>query len=177
MIWLPRTNEDIEFLRDWVRERLDVDDTFSDGYAIALLDKDPPNEIKCAFIVSGYTGNNIIMSGAIDSPLVAPTEVALALHIIFSEPLSVLRITALINEMNKRSVSLMERLGFIHEGTLRDYEDEGSLTLLYGLTKRDFYGGRYGERIRKKSARKPDSVPSDDNAGSIFGRSKQLRVS
>ena len=164
MIWLPSTYEDIEFLRTWVRDRLDTDETFSDGYAIAILRK-KTREIKCAFIISSYTGNNIIMSGAVDSPFVAPTEVAKVIHIVFSKPLSVLRITALINEMNKRSVSLMEHLGFIHEGTLRDYEEEGTNTFLYGLIRSDFYGGRYGRIIRKYATRKPDGDPVDDSAG------------
>lgn len=148
MIWLPSSERDVEFLRQWIRERLDTDETFDDGYTIAILSSKKPHKIKCCFVVTSYTGNNIIISGAIDSPWVAPREVAEALHKIFSKPLSVLRITALIHEMNKRSVSLMEHLGFIHEGTLRDYEEEGTKTLLYGLTKSDFYGGKYGRYVR-----------------------------
>jgi RimJ/RimL family protein N-acetyltransferase len=151
MLYYPGTLMEVEVLRDWVRQRLDVQDPLDDGYAMAIvrpLDDGDAN-ILAAFVFSNHNGANVFLSGASEvNGFVSPTEVAKALMTPFLPPLSVLRLTALVSETNKRSRALMEHLGFVHEGTLRDFQTLGSRTLVFGLTKADFFGGKYGHRCQ-----------------------------
>lgn len=56
-----------------------------------------------------------------------------------------LRITTLTDENNHKAIKLNEKLGFVHEGTLRhgSPEGNGNTGLVYGLTKEDFERGKY----------------------------------
>jgi hypothetical protein len=152
MIWYPENLVEVETVRDWVKARLDGDDQFADGYPVAILKKLPDNDavIRAAMIFDNCSKTNVFIAGASDTNgFMAPAEVAMVLATPFLPPLNVIRITALVSKANKRSARLMEGLGFVHEGTLRDYEKPGSHTLVYGLTKSDFLGGRYGRKAIK----------------------------
>lgn len=171
MLYYPGTLMEVEVLRDWVRQRLDVQDAL-DGYAMAIvrpLDDGDAN-ILAAFVFSSYNGSNVFLSGASEvNGFVSPTEVAKALMTPFLPPLSVLRLTALVSETNKRSRALMEHFGFLHEGTLRDFQSLGSRTLVYGLTKSDFFGGRYGNRCQATAERYESSYFDDSERLPVRG--------
>lgn len=151
MLYYPATLMEVEVLRDWVRRRLLTPDPMVDGYAMGIVRQleDGDAEILAALVFTEYNGTNVFVSGASEARgFISPTEVAKALMTPFLPPLSVLRMTALVSETNKRSQNLMRQLGFVHEGTLRDYEAEGMGTLVFGLTKSDFFGGKYGRRCQ-----------------------------
>jgi len=64
----------------------------------------------------------------------------LVLKAIFGFPfiqLKLARVTATIRESNAKSRSLVERLGFILEGELKQYYENGESAMIYGLTKDD----------------------------------------
>lgn len=64
----------------------------------------------------------------------------LALRVIFGYPfiqLGLNRVTATIRQTNDKSISLVERLGFIHEGELKQYYENGESAMIYGLLKDD----------------------------------------
>ena len=169
MLWMPKNMVEVQVARDWAIERLDGDDQFADGYPVVIVKplEDGDATIQAVFIYTNFNSNNVFVAGASDSGgFVSPTDVALALYAPFGPPLNVLRVTALVSETNKRSARLMEHFGFKHEGTLRDYESVGTETLVYGLTKADFLGGRYG----RKAA---DLHAESDNY--VDGRRKPVR--
>lgn len=156
MLYYPATLMEVEVLREWVRCRLDNCDPLLDGYAMGIVKplENGDADIRAAFVFSNYNGTNVFVSGASETNgFMSPTEVAQAVMTPFLPPLSVLRITALVSETNKRSAALMEILGFVHEGTLRDFDGVGTRTLVYGLTKSDFFGGRYGNRCKATAER------------------------
>jgi len=149
MLWYPKTMIEVQIARDWVIDRLDGNDLFVDGYPVVIVKALPDGDaiIRAAMIFTNYTGKNVFMAGASDTNgWMAPREVAEVLATPFLPPMSVLRVTALVSKANKRSARLMEGFGFKLEGILRDYDSEGSRTLVYGLTKSDFLGGRYGRK-------------------------------
>ena len=150
MIWYPENLVEVEIVRDWARTRLDGDDQFVNGYPVAILKKLPDGDavIRAAMIFDNCSKTNVFIAGASDTNgFMAPAEIAMVLATPFLPPLNVIRLTALVSKANKRSARLMEGLGFVHEGTLRDYDEPGSYTLVYGLTKSDFLGGRYGRKV------------------------------
>ena len=172
MLYYPKTPMEVDVVRDWVRERIDVTDMFLDGYAMAIVEalEDGDAIIRAGFIFTNYSGTNVFVSGASDTDgFMAPTEVAKALMTPFLPPLSVLRMTALVSETNKRSQELMKTLGFVHEGTLRDYEAEGTTTLVFGLTKADFFGGRYGKRCKATAVRYESEYRDDGERLAVCG--------
>jgi RimJ/RimL family protein N-acetyltransferase len=62
----------------------------------------------------------------------------LSLKVIFGFPfvqLGLNRVTATIRETNRKSISVVERLGFILEGELTQYYTSGESAMIYGLTK------------------------------------------
>ena len=163
MLWYPGTAVEVQLIRDWVIERLDDDEQFADGYPVAIVkpDEDGDAIIRAAMIFANHTGNNVFIAGASDTNgWMSRYDVANVLNTPFRPPMNVLRITALVEETNKRSARLMEAFGFVLEGTLRDNHHEGSRTLVYGLTKSDFLGGRYGRKISSRT----ESYKPDDGA-------------
>lgn len=150
MLWYPSTPVEIQLITDWIVDRLDEDEDFADGYPVAIVKEleDGDAVIRAAMVFTNWTGKNVFIAGASESNgWMSRTDLANVLNTPFRPPMSVLRITALVEETNKRSARLMEALGFIQEGILRDYSAKGARTLVYGLTKSDFLGGRYGRKI------------------------------
>lgn len=173
MLYCPKTLVEVQLVRDWVRRRLDNGEDFPDGYAVAIVKplEDGDAIIRAAMIFSNYNGTNVFVSGASDTNgFMSPTEVAQVLAIPFMPPMSVLRMTALVSETNKRSQRLMKGFGFAHEGTLRDFERVGTNSLVYGLTKADFFGGRYGKRAQATVARYQSNWNDDLSRGQPIRR-------
>lgn len=61
-----------------------------------------------------------------------------------------LRITTLTDENNHKAIRLNQKLGFVHEGTLRhgSPEGNGNAGMVYGLIKEDFERGKFNEHGR-----------------------------
>ncbi len=62
------------------------------------------------------------------------------LRVIFGFPfiqLGLNRVTAFIRESNSKSISLVQRLGFMHEGEMKQYYENGESAMIYGLTKNE----------------------------------------
>lgn len=55
------------------------------------------------------------------------------------------RITALARVDNAESRRLLEGVGFVHEGTMRESASDGADYLLYGMTKKDLEESSYGK--------------------------------
>jgi len=63
-----------------------------------------------------------------------------ALKVIFGFPfiqLGLNRVTATIRESNEKSLSLVQRLGFIPEGEMKQYYENGESAMIYGMLKDD----------------------------------------
>lgn len=148
-LFFPATHNDTRAIIDWVDERLPEHDEFVDSYAVAVISSD--GSILAGAIFSSYSGNNVFLSGAISKEgigRVTRGHLHDMIASVFKEPLNCLRMTALVSPTNKRSQRFVKRLGFVQEGTLRDYMAKDSKTLVFGLTKTDFEEGRYGGRER-----------------------------
>lgn len=86
-------------------------------------------------VYHGKSSGNINISIATTSPKWCSKK---ALRVIFAYPfnqLGVNRVTALIRKTNRKSRSLVERLGFRLEGTLKQYFKNGEAAMVYGLLK------------------------------------------
>lgn len=151
-------------IRDWVFSLLPDPSPFEVLYAVAVLANEPPHEILAAMVYSTYTENNVFISGAIAPDAVGRVtagDLSKALSVAFDEPLNVHRVTALVSDANKRSRVFMKKLGFSHEGTLRDYDGPDTKTLIFGLTKTEFIGGAYGRRRQRWQRRTPTGLRAD----------------
>jgi RimJ/RimL family protein N-acetyltransferase len=166
-------------IKDWVLEQLPDPTPFEVIYGVAVLANDPPHEILAAMIYSSYSENNVFISGAIAPDAVGRVtagDLSKALSVAFDEPLNVHRVTALVSKSNKRSRVFMTKLGFTHEGTLRDYDGPGTKTLVYGLTRNDFMGGAYGRRRQRWQRGTPTGLQSDDPRSGILQSNQSVHA-
>lgn len=146
-LFYPATSSEVEYIKGWVNDQLPEQDKFEGAYTVAVVNEE--NEIVAGAIFSSQSTTNIFLSGAISKDgirTVTKEKLSEMLSIAFLPPFNCIRITALVSPTNKRSQKFVEGLGFLHEGTFRDYMAENTETLIYGLTKSDFEGGDYGWR-------------------------------
>lgn len=54
------------------------------------------------------------------------------------------RITLVITDTNQRTQRAARHVGFMHEGYLREFMDNGEGCHLYGMTKTEYEGSKYG---------------------------------
>ena len=151
-LFFPENQMQTALLKEWVNHRLKEPVMQEEVFTVAVID-DESYEILAGAIFSSYTGENVFLSGAIDKEGIGKVtrgHLADMLKVAYQEPFNCLRITALVQPDNERSKRFVTGLGFKHEGTLRDYLAEDTETLIYGLTRREFLGGRYGRRQRRR---------------------------
>jgi len=154
-LYWPVSIGEVQLIVNWVNERLPEPDDFNNPLAVAVMHPDKPGKIIAGAIYSSYGNGNVFFSGAIDPEGIGKMtrgDFAGIVGAPFAPPLNCRRITALVSESNKRSQSLVERLGFLHEGNLREYLKEGEVTRIYGMTREDFLGGKYGKQRRRREA-------------------------
>ena len=125
------TSQDPRYL-DYVSELTGTKD-FGNCKTIAVWD----DGLLAVVIYNAVEEKNCGISIATSSPKWASKAV---LKVIFGFPyiqLKLNRITATIRETNSKSISLVRRLGFVLEGELNQYYDNGESAMIYGLTKDD----------------------------------------
>ena len=152
-LFFPENQMQTLLVKEWVNHRLKEPVTQDEVFTVAVIDNES-YEILAGAIFSSYSGENVFLSGAIDESGVGKVtrgHLADMLRVAYREPFNCLRITALVQPHNERSKRFVTGLGFKHEGTLRDYLAEDTETLIYGLTRKEFLGGRYGRRQRRIS--------------------------
>lgn len=173
MLHYAKNQGEISAMREWVINQITDTTPFDAIYGVAVLDNDPPHDMFAGMIYSTYTENNVFISGAIAPDAVGRVtagDLSKALSVAFDPPLDVLRITALVLDTNKRSAIFMKKLGFTHEGTMRDYEGPDTRTLVFGLTRSEFLGGAYGRRRQRWRAERSSTGlrPDVGRSGVIF---------
>lgn len=156
-LYKAETPQDVEVICDWVNSHLPEHESFQYPYAVAVVEPngDGTMHILAGCVYTNYSGSNIFISGAIAKEGIGKVtrgHLQEFLRVAFAEPLDCLRVTALVSETNKRSQRFVEGLGFKLEGSLRDYLEEGRVTHLYGLTRSDWLGGKYGRERRRRAA-------------------------
>lgn len=93
------------------------------------------DELQAVVVYNAQDESNISISIATST---AKWCTKLTLKVLFGYPFQQLelnRVTACIRESNSKSLSLVQRLGFILEGELKQYYDNGESAMIYGLTK------------------------------------------
>ncbi len=124
------TSQDPEYL-EWVKPLTGVKD-FGKCRTIGFIDND---NLIAVVVYNAQDESNIGISIATSTPKWCTKT---ALKLIFGFPfiqLEMNRVTATINENNLKSRSLVERLGFILEGELKQYYQTGESAMIYGLLK------------------------------------------
>ncbi len=88
--------------------------------------------LRGGVVFTQYSGANIVMACALEAPLTR-----MFLRAMFIYPflqLGCRRMTLLIDEDNKKSIRLVEHVGFKQEGRMREAMPRGDV-LVYGLLK------------------------------------------
>jgi RimJ/RimL family protein N-acetyltransferase len=104
---------------DWVLARIPHETSWGDWYHAIGYESD--GEIVAAAVFTRYTGHDVHISAAIDGPL-GPMAIECfrrAFRYAF-DACKCRRVTAHIGANNAPSLALARKLGFKHEGTLRD---------------------------------------------------------
>jgi len=94
-------------------------------------------ELMAVVVYNGLDEKNMGISIGTSTPKWC-TKVSLKL--IFGFPfiqLDLNRVTAVVRETNNKSRSLVERLGFILEGEMKNFYETGESAMLYGLQRSD----------------------------------------
>jgi len=147
MLYYAQNDQEVSQIVDWVNDRL-PDNNISDSekYAVAVTSGTGLRSIFAGLVFFDYSGTDIFVAGAIDNPSVCRMkDFANAFDIPFRPPLNVLRITALVDTTNKRSLTFLTKLGFQKEGVIRNYLKEDNNGYVLGLTKQD-WEDRYGQQ-------------------------------
>lgn len=88
-----------------------------------------------AVVYTNASPTNVVTSIVLEAPLTRRF-----LYAVFYYPfvqLGVRRITALVEAWNRRSIDLVEHLGFVAEGRMREAALEGGDVIVYGLMRSD----------------------------------------
>lgn len=107
-----------------------------DTYQVIGL-TDSEGRLQCACIYHDYRSKSIEMSiSAVNPKWATRGNIRAFLHYPF-EQLNVNHVRAVIHCKNKRARRMVERIGFIHEGSLREAAEDGKNLLIYGMTRED----------------------------------------
>jgi len=102
---------------------------------IAIFDDN--TEFQAVVLWTGYCPTDIEVHVASVSPKWAtPKTIRLLCTYPFTE-LGVRRVSAQVDPDNTRSISLIERMGFKLEGEKRNYNEDGTSKMQYGMTKHE----------------------------------------
>jgi hypothetical protein len=141
-------SSDVDLIGPWVCDRLDF--PYRPG-SFSAIGKIANGKIVAGVLFQCWNGVNITEHIAAEGNWADRTF----LHAIFSYPfeyLGVKRITVSICESNKKSIALVEKMGFIIEARLRGATSAGDL-LIYRMFReeckylRGKYHGRYIQRL------------------------------
>jgi len=116
----------------WVAAQLGAN-SFGPARAIGItLD----NQFLGGVVYHRLANENVEMSIASSSPRWATRAHIRDLFVYPFGSLKVRRITTIVTSDNLRAIEMNERLGFVHEGTLREYMD-GKDTEIFGMLTSD----------------------------------------
>lgn len=118
------------YIVKWAAKILQVDG-FGPCKTIAIADKD----LEAVWVYSKYDGNQCEVAVASVSPKWCTRR---NLKVLFSFPFRQMechRITGIIRKDNQRAISLVERLGAIKEGELREYCLDKTNAVIFGMLK------------------------------------------
>lgn len=117
----------------WVQWQLGMDSGFGECTAIGIMQG---NDLIAGVVYYSYRHPNIEMAVASTSPAWATRT---TLRELFNYPFNQLkcsRITVLVDSENQPVRAFDERLGFVHEGTLRQAHPNGDAEV-YGMLKNE----------------------------------------
>ena len=138
--------EPVEYLADWAAQRIPNCSGFESPAAIGICRDDKLAAVAVYSIISMWDGGgHAEISFASDNPRWATRE---AVNLVLGTPfytLGVSRLTARIEKRLKRSRKLVEGVGFKREGAMREATRDGRTVIIYGLLRRDFEEGKYGQ--------------------------------
>lgn len=138
--------EPVDFLADWAAKRIPGCTEFKDPAAVGIC---RDGKLACVVVYtmlgSWKDGGHAEVSFASDNPRWATKEAVNLLLGIGFYTLGCSRLTARIEKRLRRSRKLVEGLGFVREGAMRQATPEGRTVILYGLLRKEFEEGKYGQ--------------------------------
>lgn len=120
-------------IAEWVRQRLEMESGFGDCSAIGIVRE---GKLIAGVVYYSYRPPTVEMAIASTSPHWANRRI---LKHLFQYPFNQLnckRITVLVDSENQPVRAFDERLGFVHEGTLRQAHPNGDAEI-YGMLKHE----------------------------------------
>lgn len=151
MILIPRNRAESDVATRWLKERLPDGFYCSDNCVNIVFYND--SKITAVLNLDEITRYNAVWSVASEDP--RQWTKGLIRHLfdkyIWGPPLSLHRLTALVESTNKRSLRTTEAVGFKKEGELRELYGPGTTVILYGLLKSDFMEKWYEQRWRRSN--------------------------
>lgn len=147
MLHFAQNQDEVLWILEWIYERLPETTVLKQrSYAAAVTSGNTLDTIVAGLAFFDYSGTDVFIVGAIDKPSVCRmNDFASAFGIPFGPPLNVLRVTALVDTTNRRSLTILTKLGFKKEGEIRNYLTEGNNGYVLGLTRQD-WEDRHGEQ-------------------------------
>ena len=117
---------------EWVLDKLKYKDKLKEFVAIGLEDA---GELICGVLYRNFNGHDIHMDIATTTPRWCTARTLAAFFGYPFDDLGCVRVTAQTSSSNKRTHSLVERLGFVKEGVLRCAVDGKEDIWVYGMLK------------------------------------------
>ena len=127
-------SDNIQEFADWIKPRADVhiNDIANSSY-IGFVEN---NKIIGAVLFTNYDGNNIYIHVAFDTPkCVNKKTIKLMFDYIYNQ-IKCKRATAQCDDTNARIKKLVEGVGFIREGTMRNMAGKNNLAV-YGMLREE----------------------------------------
>lgn len=137
MICFDQNEADIE----WVCQKLQVNRGYFGKCATIAIEAGG----KTVVVYSSYSGVNCEVTVASDGLGWLKTKYLKPLFAYPFKQMGVRRITLLIRESNHKVTRLVEKIGFTHEGTLREFMDDGENCVIYSMTKTEYEASKYGK--------------------------------
>lgn len=137
--------EPVEYLADWAAQRIPGCTEFTNPAAVGICRDDQLTAVAVFSVLEMWDGGgHAEISFAADSPRWATKQAVNFILGVGFHTLGCSRLTARIEKRLRRSRKLVEGLGFVREGALRQATPEGRTVILYGLLRKEFEEGKYG---------------------------------
>lgn len=151
MVISPRNTEDHAAVVKWLKQRIGPEFSPSDkSVSWAVVDVENAS-IKAGFLLDNITKYNatINLASDVEDKTFWSNDMVVSIFekYIWGPPLELIRMTALVESTNKRSIITLQRLGFLKEGESKDLHGPGTVVEIYGLLKADYmeqWHGRQG---------------------------------
>jgi hypothetical protein len=121
---------------EWVGKRIGgIDYGGSPSTAIGLIDA--RGYLLAGTVYTVYTGNDVMMHVAALTPRSMTRGFVEACFLYPFGQLGCSRVTAMVARENQRSHDFVTGIGFVHEGCLREWYEDGQDAILYGMLRRE----------------------------------------